>query len=118
MRNIFALMIVLAVTAAGDAQTGARGSIESELQRLEAGKWDPASAALARKEASGGPAAVMALFADDFLSVEYGADVTGGVRRKTRAEVFSGPPLPAAKFELGIGGSSTRRTMRSSFRTE
>lgn len=118
MRNIFALMIVLAVTAAGDAQTAARGSVESELQRLEAGKWDPASAALARKEASGGPAAVMALFAEDFLSVEYGTDVTGGVRRKTRAEVLpdlrSRPPSSSS----GIGGSSTRRTMRSSFRTE
>ena len=63
-----------------------------ELQRLESAKWDPAS--------FGSREAFMALFAEDFVSVEYGSDVQGGVHRKTRAEVFSAPPLPPAKFEL------------------
>src|SRR4051812_21426605 len=92
-RSLAALVtVILAAAINGAAQTNSRGSIESELQKLEAGKWDPVSL--------GGPAALMPLIPDDFLSVEYGADVTGGVRRKTRAEVFSGPPLPPAKFEL------------------
>ena len=29
-----------------------------------------------------------------------GSDVQGGVHRKTRADVFSAPPLPPAEFEL------------------
>jgi hypothetical protein len=66
--------------------------MESELQRLEAAKWKPSSFA--------SPAAFMDLFAADFVSVEYGADITGGARRKTRAEAFSGGPLPPADFEL------------------
>jgi hypothetical protein len=63
-----------------------------ELQRLETAKWSPAS--LGSKEA------FMALFAEDFVSVEYGSDVQGGAHRKTRADVFSAPPLPPAQFEL------------------
>ena len=39
----------------------------------------------------------MELFAEDFVSVEY---VQGGVHRKTRADVFSGLPMPPAEFEL------------------
>ena len=65
---------------------------DHELQRLESAKWAPSSL--------GSRDAFMALFADDFVSVEYGSDVQGGVHRKTRAEVFSAPPLPPAKFEL------------------
>jgi hypothetical protein len=65
---------------------------DAELQRLELSKWDPASA--------GRPEAFLALFADDFVSVEYGTDVQGGVHRRTRADVFSGPPTAPAKFEL------------------
>lgn len=65
---------------------------ESELQRLESAKWSAES--LGNKEA------FMALFADDFVSVEYGADTQGGVTRKTRSELFSGAPLPPAAFDL------------------
>ena len=65
---------------------------DRELQRLETAKWDPSSL--------GSNEAFMALFAEDFVSVEYGSDVQGGVHRKTRAEVFSAPPLSPAKFEL------------------
>jgi hypothetical protein len=62
--------------------------------RLERAKWgDPAGALT--------PEAFKALFAEDFLSVEYGAQSPPtAVERKTRAQVFSGPPLPPAKFEL------------------
>ncbi len=62
------------------------------LVKLEQGKWDP--------QTLGGPAQLMALFADDLISVEYGTDIAGGVRRKSKAEVFGGPPLPPAKFDL------------------
>jgi hypothetical protein len=67
-------------------------ALHAELKKLENSKWDPASAT--------DRAAFMALFASDFVSVEYGSDVHGGVHRKTRADVFSGPPLPPARFEL------------------
>lgn len=64
----------------------------NELKQLESSKWD--SSLPANREA------FMRLFADDFESVEYGTDVQGGVHRRTRADVFSGPPLPPARFEL------------------
>ena len=65
---------------------------DAEIQQLETSKWNA--------EQPGGRDAFMALFAEDFVSVEYGSDVQGGVHRKTRADVFSGPPLPPAEFEL------------------
>ena len=69
-------------------------SPDAELMRLERAKWgDPAGALT--------PEAFKALVAEDFLSVEYGAESPPtGVERKTRAQVFSRPPLPPAKFEL------------------
>ena len=66
---------------------------DAEIQRLETSKWNPALLGGNRED-------FLALFADDFVSVEYGSDVQGGVHRKTRADVFSGPPLPPAEFEL------------------
>ena len=63
-----------------------------DLQRLEESKWDPATSADRQ--------AFLALFAEDFVSVEYGSDVQGGVHRRTRADVFSGPPAPASRYEL------------------
>jgi hypothetical protein len=88
------LMTVLGCTTATPTAAPAASSTatENELQRLESAKWDPASL--------GSRDAYIALFADDFVSVEYGSDVQGGVHRKTRADVFSAPPLPPAKFEL------------------
>jgi hypothetical protein len=65
---------------------------DAEIQQLETSKWNA--------EQPGGREAFMNLFAEDFVSVEYGSDVQGGVHRKTRADVFSGPPLPPAEFEL------------------
>lgn len=87
------MMAVLGCTTASPTATPASSATaEAELQRLETAKWDPASL--------GGREAYIALFADDFVSVEYGSDVQGGVHRKTRADVFSAPPLPPAKFAL------------------
>jgi hypothetical protein len=68
-------------------------SMEATLIRLERAKWEGGGTV-------GSPDAFRAQFADDFISVEYGNDVSSGVQRKTRAEVFSGPPLQPAKFEL------------------
>jgi hypothetical protein len=84
-----ALLFTLAACSTGVTN---QAPTDAELQRLESAKWDPAS--LESKEG------FMALFVEDFVSVEYGSDVQGGVHRKTRAEVFSAPPLPPAKFEL------------------
>jgi hypothetical protein len=83
-----------ATTAAAPEAVAPRSAdtVMAELRRLEASKWD-ASLATDR-------AAFEALFAEDFESVEYGTDVQGGVHRRTRADVFSGPPLPPARFEL------------------
>jgi hypothetical protein len=84
---------VLMVFAVGCATSDVRvASSDAEIQRLETSKWNPSSL--------GGRDAFMSLFADDFVSVEFGSDVQGGVHRKTRADVFSAPPLPPAQFEL------------------
>jgi hypothetical protein len=81
-----------AATPAAAAASQGEQPTDAELQKLESGKWNPST--LGSREA------YMALFADDFVSVEYGSDVQGGAHRKTRAEVFSAPPLPPAQFEL------------------
>ena len=84
----------LLVFAAGCATSPARvAASDAEIQRLESSKWNPSLLGGGREE-------FLSLFADDFVSVEYGSDVQGGVHRKTRADVFSGPPLPPAEFEL------------------
>jgi hypothetical protein len=89
------LLLLLALCASACATTTptpvAEPVSDAELQRLETAKWNPST--LGREE-------FMALFADDFVSVEYGSDVQGGVHRKTRADVFSAPPLPPAEFAL------------------
>jgi len=85
----FSVLLLLSACATSPARIAAS---DSEIQRLETSKWNPSS--LGSREA------FLALFADDFVSVEYGSDVQGGVHRKTRADVFSAPPLPPAEFEL------------------
>lgn len=84
-------LTLLACTTTGKAPASTNPT-NSELQRLETAKWDP--------ESRNARESYLAMFADDFVSVEYGSDVQGGVHRKTRGEVFSGPPLPPAQFEL------------------
>jgi hypothetical protein len=67
---------------------------DAELIRLERAKWGDPPGALT-------PEAFQALYAQDFVSVEYGGDMPPtGVVRRTRDEVFSRPPLPPAKFEF------------------
>lgn len=69
-------------------------SPDEDLIRLERAKWGDPPGALT-------PERFKALVAEDFVSVEYGAQVPPtGVERKTREEVFSGPPLAPAHFEL------------------
>ena len=50
---------------------------DQDLQALEAAKWRPSSLGSER---------FIALFADDFVSVEYGANPFGGVTRVTDAK--------------------------------
>ncbi|HEV7767395.1 MAG TPA: nuclear transport factor 2 family protein [Thermoanaerobaculia bacterium] len=86
------LALLLLPILAGCSTTATQVAVsETEIQRRETAKWNPTSL---------GGEAFMALFADDFISVEYGSDVQGGVHRKTRADFFSAPPLPEAEFEL------------------
>ena len=94
-RVISTAVLLIALSACATSGTGPQMAPQpgyDELQRLESGKWDPSTL--------GGRDEFMALFAEDFVSVEYGPDVHGGVHRKTRADVFSAPPLPPARFEL------------------
>ncbi len=88
------LIATLLVAIVGCSTTTGRrvAASDAEIQRLEMAKWNPALLS--------GREAFLALFAEDFVSVEYGSDVQGGVHRKTRADVFSAPPLPPAEFEL------------------
>lgn len=89
------LIAALLVSLAGCASTTTPGRVaasDAEIQTLETSKWNPSQLS--------GRDAFLALFAEDFVSVEYGSDVQGGVHRKTRADVFSEPPLPPAEFEL------------------
>ncbi len=95
MRSTAPVLVALLVAFSSGCATApgpSAATVEAELQRLESAKWDPPSL--------GTPEAFMALFADDFVSVEYGSNTQAGVQRKTRAQVFGGGPLPPAKFEL------------------
>jgi hypothetical protein len=59
-------------------------SVDADLQRLEGAKWHPSSLNSSERFA--------ALFADDFVTVEYGADIHGAVYRKLNAKAsMSGP---------------------------
>lgn len=89
---VLASLVSLALFACTTTRPAAIEPTNSELQRLETAKWDP--------DSRNARESYLAMFADDFVSVEYGSDVQGGVHRKTRGEVFSGPPVPPARFEL------------------
>lgn len=90
--SIAGIALLFAVLAGCATASDNVAASDAEIQRLETSKWNPALA-VDREE-------FMNLFTEDFVSVEYGSDVQGGVHRKTRADVFSGPPLPPAQFEL------------------
>lgn len=92
MKRTSIALIVLLVASGCATTSGNVTASDAEIQQLETSKWNATL--------SGGREAFMNLFAQDFVSVEYGSDVQGGVHRKTRADIFSGPPLPPAEFEL------------------
>lgn len=91
MRRLLCTAVLLTLVSCATSSTPARmAASDAEIQRLETSKWNPTTTR----------DAYLGLFAEDFVSVEYGSDVQGGVHRKTRADVFSAPPLPPAEFEL------------------
>jgi len=92
MKRTLISLIVLLVASGCSTMTANVTASDAEIQRLETSKWNA--------DLPGGREAFMEMFAEDFVSVEYGSDVQGGVHRKTRADVFSGPPQPPAEFEL------------------
>ncbi len=66
---------------------------EVELIRLETTKWE-SSSLLHMKD-------LMSLFSDEMLSVDYGADLQGGVERRTWTEILGYGPMPSWKMKLG-----------------
>ncbi len=68
------------------------GPKEVELKRLETGKWRPSSI--------GGCDALLSLFAEGFVSVEYGADLHGAVERKFDASSILASPGGAKLVEM------------------
>jgi hypothetical protein len=84
---VLALVAVPAPAAESDAAT------DAQLIRMETRKWDPASLAH--------PFDLMAMFSDEMLSVEYGADLGDGAQRRTWKEILAYGPLPAWKMQLG-----------------
>ena len=66
---------------------------DADLIKLESSKWDPASLLH--------PIDLMSLFSDEMLSVEYGADLNGGVERRTWKEILAYGGLPSWKMQLG-----------------
>lgn len=94
MHHKLFLLVVFGVLLCSTSKAQTSVLPENDLIRLERAKWGDPPDALT-------PDAFVNLFAEDFVSVEYGADLPPtGVERKTREQVFSGPPLPPAKFEL------------------
>lgn len=71
----------------GDRHSG----LDAELERLESAKWHPSSLGVEN---------VLALFADDFVTVEYGADLHGGVERKFNAKIAMASPEGAQFFQF------------------
>lgn len=84
---VFAMLGTPALAAEADAAT------DAELIRMETMKWDPASLAH--------PLDLMAMFSDEMLSVEYGANLEAGAERRTWKEILAYGPLPGWKVKLG-----------------
>ncbi len=91
MRFFLVLLAGLAGPLAWADETG--GTADAELIRMESAKWDPASLA--------NPFALMAMFSREMLSVDPGADLQGGVERRTWKEILAYGPLPGWKVKLG-----------------
>jgi hypothetical protein len=96
MRRVAAAILLAALAASAPAPApadDAGSGTDAQLIRMEAVKWDPASLAH--------PLDLMAMFSDEMLSVEYGADLQGGAERRTWREILAYGPLPAWKVKLG-----------------
>lgn len=87
------LLVVLVALCGRVAWADEPGGVDADLIRMEAAKWDPASLA--------NPFALMAMFSSEMLSVDYGADVHGGVERRTWKEILAYGALPEWKVKLG-----------------
>ncbi len=93
IRAVGFALLALFTTLAFSAMAQGGGSVgDDALVTLEQRKWNPEGFS-SREE-------FVALFADDFVSVGDGFDISSGVQRKTKTEVFSGPSHPPATFEL------------------
>ena len=89
------LLFIVAFTALAALPAAAQSdstTTDADLIKLETSKWDPASLLH--------PIDLMSLFSDEMLSVEYGADLGGGVERRTWKEVLAYGPLPSWKMQL------------------
>ncbi len=98
MRKILALLLIilmlpmLLATAATATPEPSPVSVDTELQRLETAKWHPSSL--------GNTEHLMALFNDDFVTVEYGADLRSGVERKLNVRKSMSSPEAAKVFQF------------------
>lgn len=88
MRHASLLVLIVATACA----TTNPGNVDAELQRLESAKWHPASL--------GGQQEFVNLFADDFVTVEYGADLNGAVDRKAGTKALMSSPDMAKLIDM------------------
>lgn len=87
-----AIFFVLSTISCGIAnRPPAVDAVEVDLQRLESAKWHPSSL---------GRETCLSLFADDFVTVEYGANLRGGVERKFNARTSMSGREGARLFQL------------------
>lgn len=94
-RVAFLSALVLALCASAHAKTknrASQASVDAEIQRLEAAKWHPSSI--------GGAGRLQSLFADDFVTVEFGTDVHGLVDRKFNTKQAMGGPDAAKLLQM------------------
>ena len=99
MRKTLALLLInlmlpvlLAATATVTPEPSSPVSVDTELQRLETAKWHPSSL--------GNTEHLMALFADEFVTVQYGADLHSGVERKLNFRKSMSGPEAAKVFQF------------------
>ncbi len=97
---VIVMFLFCAIGCGRGNHSQSNAAIESEIQRLESAKWHPSLL--------GGAEGNMALFAEDFVTVQFGADLQGGVERKLNTYAsMSGPEgvrfrqfLDQSHFEL------------------
>lgn len=82
---VASLLVVSACASMSAGSTSGPADIARTLRPMEEGKWHPASL--------GGVDKLRELFADDFVTVEYGPDVNGAVYRSEGAKKSLEGPL-------------------------